>query len=79
MRSLHRDQPVDTRKQARMDYKTRKKDHSCGGRCLSLPTRTRTGRPHGLYLAPGVKEKEKVQSGIVVQVGPGYAIATAVH
>jgi chaperonin GroES len=29
---------------------------------------------HGLYLPPGVKEKEKVQSGAVVQVGPGYAV-----
>jgi chaperonin GroES len=29
---------------------------------------------HGLYLPPGVKEKEKVNSGIVVQVGPGYAV-----
>ncbi|MBI3579291.1 MAG: co-chaperone GroES [Ignavibacteriales bacterium] len=28
----------------------------------------------GLYLPPGVKEKEKVQSGIIVQVGPGYAV-----
>ena len=27
----------------------------------------------GLYLPAGVKEKEKVQSGYVIKVGPGYA------
>jgi len=26
----------------------------------------------GLYLPPGVKEKEKVRAGYVVKVGPGY-------
>ncbi len=30
----------------------------------------RTG--FGLYLPPGVKEKEKVRGGYVVKVGPGY-------
>lgn len=41
-------------------------------------------RPHeggkkshgGLYLPPNVIEKEKVQSGYVLKVGPGYPIAT---
>jgi len=28
----------------------------------------------GLYLPPGVQEKEKVQQGYVIKVGPGYAI-----
>lgn len=28
----------------------------------------------GLYLPPGVQEKEKVQSGYVIKVGPGYPI-----
>jgi len=27
---------------------------------------------YGLYLPPGVKEKEKVRAGHVVKVGPGY-------
>ncbi len=27
---------------------------------------------HGLYLPPGVKEKEKVRGGYIVKVGPGY-------
>lgn len=29
----------------------------------------------GLYLPPNVIEKEKVQSGYVIKVGPGYPIA----
>ncbi len=28
----------------------------------------------GLYLPPGVKENEKIQSGYILRVGPGYAI-----
>lgn len=28
----------------------------------------------GLYLPPGVQEKEKVQQGHVIKTGPGYAI-----
>lgn len=28
----------------------------------------------GLYLPPGVQEKEKVQSGYVLKAGPGYPI-----
>ncbi len=28
----------------------------------------------GLYLPPGVQEKEKVQSGYVMKIGPGYPI-----
>ena len=38
---------------------------------LSKPNeRTETG----LYLPPGVQEKEKVQQGYVIKTGPGYAI-----
>ena len=28
----------------------------------------------GLYLPPGVQEKEKIQSGYVIKVGPGYPL-----
>ncbi len=28
----------------------------------------------GLYLPPGVQEKEKIQSGYIMKVGPGYPI-----
>jgi len=38
---------------------------------LSKPNeRTSTG----LYLPPGVQEKEKVQQGYIIKTGPGYAI-----
>ena len=30
----------------------------------------------GLFLPPGVKEKEKVKNGYIVKVGPGYPIPT---
>jgi len=60
---------------ARMDTKTRKKIILVGEKVLIAPDKDQDRTPHGLYLPPGVKEKEKVQSGIVVQVGPGYAIA----
>ncbi|MDB5192700.1 MAG: co-chaperone GroES [Segetibacter sp.] len=45
-----------------------------GDRVLIKPStpdeRTRTG----LFLPPGVQEKEKVQQGYVFKTGPGYAI-----
>jgi len=37
---------------------------------ISKPERTDSG----LYLPPGVQEKEKVQQGYVIKTGPGYAI-----
>ncbi len=33
----------------------------------------------GLYLPPGVQEKEKVQQGQVIKTGPGYAIPMPVE
>ena len=33
----------------------------------------------GLYLPPGVQEKEKVQKGYVIKTGPGYAIPMPVE
>jgi chaperonin GroES len=40
----------------------------------SLQDRTKTG----LYLPPGVQEKEKIYSGFVLKIGPGYPIP-AIH
>jgi len=39
----------------------------------SLSDKTKTG----LYLPPGVQEKEIVQSGYIMKVGPGYPLAHA--
>ncbi len=33
----------------------------------------------GLYLPPGVQEKEKVQSGYVIKSGPGYPIGANIE
>jgi chaperonin GroES len=45
-----------------------------GDRVLIRPTRPNERTQSGLYLPPGVQEKEKVQQGYVIKIGPGYAI-----
>ena len=45
-----------------------------GDRVLIKPKEHPNQTKSGLYLPPGVKEKEKIQSGEVIRVGPGYAI-----
>ena len=57
-----------------MEIKTRRKLILVGDKVLIAPDLESDRTQHGLYLPPGVKEKEKVQSGIVVNVGPGYAV-----
>jgi len=58
-----------------MDVKTRRKIVLVGDKVLVSPDKNQERTEHGLYLPPGVKDKEKVQGGTVVQAGPGYAIA----
>jgi chaperonin GroES len=45
-----------------------------GDRLLIKPQRPDERTSSGLYLPPGVQEKEKVQQGYVIKAGPGYAI-----
>ncbi|MFV0607246.1 MAG: co-chaperone GroES [Niabella sp.] len=45
-----------------------------GDRILIKPLKANEKTASGLYLPPGVKEKEKVQQGYVIKTGPGYAI-----
>jgi co-chaperonin GroES (HSP10) len=45
-----------------------------GDRVLIRPKKSSDKTQSGLYLPPGVKEKEKVQSGYVIKTGPGYPI-----
>ena len=45
-----------------------------GDRVLIRPSRPHERTDSGLYLPPGVQEKEKVQQGYVIKTGPGYAI-----
>jgi co-chaperonin GroES (HSP10) len=45
-----------------------------GDRVLIKPKSASDRTSSGLYLPPTVQEKEQVQSGYVVKVGPGYPI-----
>ena len=45
-----------------------------GDRVLIRPTRPNERTQTGLYLPPGVQEREKVQQGYVIKIGPGYAL-----
>lgn len=45
-----------------------------GDRVLIKPTQQSEKTASGLYLPPGVQEKEKIQSGYVIKVGPGYSL-----
>ena len=48
-----------------------------GDRVLIKLTSPNERTASGLYLPPGVQEKEKVQWGYVMKTGPGYAIPVA--
>lgn len=45
-----------------------------GDRVLIRPSKPEEQTASGLYLPPGVQEKEKVQQGYIIKTGPGYAI-----
>lgn len=45
-----------------------------GDRVLVKPAKPHERTSSGLYLPPGVQEKEKVQQGYVIKTGPGYPI-----
>lgn len=45
-----------------------------GDRILIRPAKPSERTETGLYLPPGVQEREKVQQGYVIKTGPGYAI-----
>jgi chaperonin GroES len=46
-----------------------------GDRVLIAPETDEEKTDSGLYLPQGVKEKEKVQTGRIIKVGPGYPLA----
>ncbi|TVQ16371.1 MAG: co-chaperone GroES [Balneolaceae bacterium] len=46
-----------------------------GDRVLLRPGRDSDKTESGLYLPPGVHEKEKIRSAFVLKTGPGYAVA----
>jgi chaperonin GroES len=45
-----------------------------GDRVLIKPAQQSDKTASGLYLPPGVQEKEKIQSGYIIKVGPGYPL-----
>jgi chaperonin GroES len=45
-----------------------------GDRVLIQPSQPHERTESGLYLPPGIQEREKVQQGYVIKTGPGYAI-----
>ena len=50
-----------------------------GDRLLIKPLQSDQRTASGLYLPPGVQEKEKVQQGYIIKHGPGYAIPMPVE
>jgi len=57
-----------------LDEKDLQKLIVIGDRILIKPKTPQSKTKSGLYLPPGVNEKEKVQIGDVLKVGPGYPI-----
>ena len=51
---------------------TLEKINVVGDRVLVKPRKKSERTDSGLYLPPGVREKEKIQYGYVVKIGPGY-------
>ena len=49
-----------------------------GDRVLIKPDEEASKTTTGLFLPPGVSEKEKIQSGIIIKTGPGYPLASPV-
>jgi co-chaperonin GroES (HSP10) len=45
-----------------------------GDRVLILPDHEKDRTRHGLYLPPHVQEKQRINSGYIVKVGPGYPV-----
>lgn len=55
-------------------YNKLKKLIVVGDRVLIKPKKEAEKTDSGLFLPPGVKEKEKIQSGYIVKTGPGLPI-----
>lgn len=50
-----------------------------GDRVLIRLSKANERTSSGLYLPPGVQEKEKVQQGYIIKTGPGYVIPLPVE
>ncbi|HQI42456.1 MAG TPA: co-chaperone GroES family protein [Ignavibacteriaceae bacterium] len=56
-----------------LNFKNLQKFIVVGDRVLIRPQEDSNKTSSGLYLPAGVAEKERIQSGYVIKVGPGYA------
>jgi co-chaperonin GroES (HSP10) len=45
-----------------------------GDRVLIRPTKPNERTDSGLFLPPGVQERERVQQGYIIKIGPGYVV-----
>ncbi len=50
-----------------------------GDRVLIKPKKHSDKTKSGLYLPPGVQEREKIQSGYIIKAGPGWPIPMPVE
>ncbi len=53
--------------------------HCIGDKILIKPTTPSQKTKGGLLLPPGYAEKEEIQSGYIVKVGPGYPVSSDVE
>ncbi|MEY3432777.1 MAG: hypothetical protein RL131_713 [Bacteroidota bacterium] len=50
-----------------------------GDRVLIRPSKPNERTESGLYLPPGVQDKEKVQQGVIIKTGPGFVVPMPVE
>ena len=50
-----------------------------GDRVLIKPEEDSNKTSTGLFLPPGVSEKERIQSGYIIKSGPGYPVASNIE
>ena len=60
--------------QLALDHKDIKKFLMVGDKILIKPKNPQSQTKSGLYLPPSVQDKDKIQSGYVIKVGPGYPL-----
>ena len=60
--------------QLALEHKDIKKFLLVGDKILIKPKNPQSQTKSGLYLPPSVQDKDKIQSGYVIKVGPGYPL-----
>lgn len=60
--------------QLALEHKDIKKILMVGDKILIKPKNPQSQTKSGLYLPPSVQDKDKIQSGYVIKVGPGYPL-----